>query len=55
MENVRDSMSDRIVGHFFHESAITSVVYLDMLDKFVFPWIVVEVDDLIFQQDGAQA
>jgi hypothetical protein len=64
MEHVRDSskvnvwcgiMSDRIVGpffFFFHENTITSAVYLDTLENFVFPQIS-EVDDLIFQQDGA--
>jgi hypothetical protein len=62
MEHVRDSpkvnvlcgiMSDRIVGpFFFHESTITSAVYLDVLENFVFPQIA-EVDGLIFQQDGA--
>jgi hypothetical protein len=62
MEHVRDSpkvsvwfgiMLDRIVGpFFFHESTITSAVYLDMLENFVFPQIA-EVDSLIFQQDGA--
>jgi ribosomal protein S18 acetylase RimI-like enzyme len=62
MEHVRDSpkvnvwcdiMSGRIVGpFFFHESTITSAVYLDMLENFVFPQIA-EVDGLIFQQDGA--
>jgi hypothetical protein len=46
-------MSDRIVGPlFFHESTITSAVYLDVLENFVFPQIA-EVDCLIFQQDGA--
>jgi hypothetical protein len=45
--------SDRIVGpFFFHESTITSAVYLDMPENFVFPQIA-EVDGLIFQQDGA--
>jgi hypothetical protein len=48
-------MSDRIVGHFFHEGDITSAVYLDTLDKFMFPWIVAEVDGLLFQQYGAPA
>jgi hypothetical protein len=63
MEDVCDSpkvnvwcciMSDRIVGpfFFFHESTITSAVYLVMLENFVFPQIA-EVDGLIFQQDGA--
>jgi hypothetical protein len=57
MELVRDSMSDRIVGpFFFHESTITSAVYLDMLEISVFSQIVVaEVDDLIFQEDCAPA
>jgi hypothetical protein len=61
MEHVRDSpnvnvwcgiMSDRTVGpFFFHKITITSAVYLDMLENFVFPQIA-EVDGLIFQQDG---
>jgi hypothetical protein len=56
MEHVRDSpkvnvwcgnMSNRIVGpFFFHESTITSAVYLDMLQNFVFPQIA-EVNGLI--------
>lgn len=62
MKHVRDSqvnvwcsiMSDRIVGScFFHKSTIMSAVYLDMLENFVFPQIVADVDSLIFQQDGA--
>jgi hypothetical protein len=53
--NVRCSItSDRIVGScFFHENIIMCAVYLDMLDNFVFPQIVAEIDSLIFQQDGA--
>jgi hypothetical protein len=49
-------MSDRIVGpFFFHDSTITSAVYTDMLENFVFPQMVAEVDGLILQQDGARA
>jgi hypothetical protein len=32
-----------------------SAVYLDMLENFVFPQILAEVDGLIFQQDHAPA
>jgi hypothetical protein len=46
-------MPNRICGpFFFHESTITSTVYLDMLENFVFPQIA-EVYGLIFQQNGA--
>jgi hypothetical protein len=49
-------MSDRISGLFlFHESTITSAVYLDMLENCVFPQIVTEVDGFIFQENGAPA
>jgi hypothetical protein len=48
--------SDQIVGPcFFHEITTTSAVYLYMLEKFVFPQIVAEVDGLIFQQYGVPA
>jgi hypothetical protein len=56
MERVHDSMwcgivLDQIVGpFFFHEG--TSEVYLDMLENFVFPQIVAEVDSLIFQHSA---
>jgi hypothetical protein len=47
-------MSDQIVRScFFHKSPIMSAVYLDMLEKFVFPHTGAEVDSIIFQQDGA--
>jgi hypothetical protein len=36
-------------------AASMSAVYLDMLQNFVFPKTVAEVDGLIFQQDGAPA
>jgi hypothetical protein len=36
-------------------SSSMSAVHLDMLESFVFPQIVAEVDGLIFQQDGAPA
>jgi hypothetical protein len=42
-------------GHIFHENTITSAVYLDMLENFLFPQIVAEVNCLNFQQDGAPA
>jgi hypothetical protein len=65
MERVPDSpkvnvwcsiTSDRIVGPcFFHEGTTTSAVYVDMLENFVLPQIIAEVDGFIFQQDGAPA
>jgi hypothetical protein len=42
-------------GPISHESTITSAVYLDMLENFVFPQIVAEVNGLNFRQDGAPA
>jgi hypothetical protein len=46
--------SDRTVGPcFLHKSITTCVVYLDMLENFMFPQIVAEVDSLTFQQVGA--
>jgi hypothetical protein len=54
MEHVRSSISDRIFGPF-HESIITSAVYLDILENSVLPHVVAEVDCLIYQTDGALA
>jgi hypothetical protein len=49
-------MQDWIVRPFFiHEIIITSAVYLDVLENFVLPQTVAEVDGLIFEQDGAPA
>jgi hypothetical protein len=42
MEHDCDSVLDQTVGHsFFHENTITSAVYVDILENFVFPQIVV--------------
>jgi hypothetical protein len=40
---------------FFHESTTMSVVFLDILQNFVFPHMLAEDHGLIFQQDGAAA
>jgi hypothetical protein len=55
MGHAHDSMSDQTVGHLFHESAITSAFYLDMLEHFMFPQITADTGGLIFTQDTALA
>jgi hypothetical protein len=47
-----NTMLDCIIGPSFIENTISSPVYLDMLQRFLFPQTA-EVDSLIFQQDGA--
>jgi hypothetical protein len=42
-------------GLIVHESTIKIVVYVDMLENFVFPQIAAEVNGLNFQQDDAPA
>jgi hypothetical protein len=47
-------MSEEIVEPcFVLESTTTCAVYLEMVENFVFPQTVAEVDSLILQQDGA--
>ncbi|PNF43796.1 hypothetical protein B7P43_G09757, partial [Cryptotermes secundus] len=41
-------MWDRTVGHFFHKRTITSAVFLDVLESFVFPQIAADFDGLHF-------
>jgi hypothetical protein len=43
--------SDQIVRPcFFHEGTITSAVYLDTLENFMFPQTVAEIESLIFNK-----
>ncbi|PNF30502.1 hypothetical protein B7P43_G10874 [Cryptotermes secundus] len=44
---------DRVIGPFFFaEKTVTSVIYLDTLQNFVFPQIEALQPEIIFQQDG---
>ncbi|KFM70121.1 hypothetical protein X975_02734, partial [Stegodyphus mimosarum] len=47
-------MHDRVIGPFFFtEETVLSVVYLDMLENFVFPQLEELPPDVFLQQDGA--
>lgn len=46
---------DRIIGSFFFaEKTVTSVIYLDMLQNFVFPQTEVLQPEIVFQQDSTR-
>ncbi|KFM70901.1 hypothetical protein X975_12371, partial [Stegodyphus mimosarum] len=47
-------MHDRVIGPFFFaEKTVSSVVYLDVLENFVFPQLEGLKPHVFFQQDGA--
>ena len=48
--------NEEIVGPVFFETAVTSEEYLELLSKYVYPYIVTQLSahDLIFQQDGTR-
>ncbi|KFM67718.1 hypothetical protein X975_00548, partial [Stegodyphus mimosarum] len=47
-------MHDRVIGPFFFtEKTVSSVIYLDMLENFVFPQLEELQPHVFLQQDGA--